>query len=75
MFRPLTWIILKGDILDGFIVSLDLLFRRTDKKKYTKRLIVITDAESPITDASDIDTVMDMMKNMECHLDIMYVMI
>lgn len=60
----------KVDILDGLIVALDLLFRRTDGKKYDKRLLVITDAAERITDASDVDSVVQMMQNMDVKLQI-----
>ncbi|KAI9915674.1 hypothetical protein PsorP6_008540 [Peronosclerospora sorghi] len=53
------------DILDGLIVALDLLFRRTDKKKYVKKLIVITDASAKIADAGDLMAIVEMIKNME----------
>lgn len=63
----------KVDILDGLIVALDLLFRRTDNKKYEKRLLVITDAATKIQDASDIESVVQMIQNMDVKLQIMYV--
>lgn len=63
----------KVDILDGLIVALDLLFRRTDGKKYEKRLLVITDAAEKITDAGDVDSVVQMIQNMGVKLQIMCV--
>ncbi|POM77727.1 Hypothetical protein PHPALM_4842, partial [Phytophthora palmivora] len=60
----------KVDILDGLIVALDLLFRRTDGKKYEKRLMVITDAAAKIGDASDLEAVVTMMQNMEVKLQV-----
>lgn len=64
---------MKVDILDGLIVALDLLFRRTDGKKYEKRLLVITDAAEKIADASDVTSVVHMIQNMDVKLQIMYV--
>lgn len=60
----------KVDILDGLIVALDLLFRRTDGKKYDKRLLVITDAAERITDAGDVDSVVEMMQSMDVKLQV-----
>ncbi|RLN94823.1 hypothetical protein BBJ28_00011155 [Nothophytophthora sp. Chile5] len=58
------------DILDGFIVALDLLFRRTDGKKYEKRLMVITDAAAKIADAGDMEAVVQMLQNMDIKLQV-----
>ncbi|KAF4028831.1 Ku C terminal domain like [Phytophthora infestans] len=60
----------KVDILDGIIVALDLLFRRTDGKKYDKRLLIITDAAAKIADAGDLESVVTMMQNMEVQLQV-----
>ncbi|KAG6970164.1 hypothetical protein JG688_00004992 [Phytophthora aleatoria] len=60
----------KMDILDGMIVALDLLFRRTDGKKYDKRLMIITDAAAKIADAGDLESVVTMMQNMEVKLQV-----
>lgn len=61
------------DLLDGLIVSLDLLYRRTEGKKYEKRLMILTDAASKLNDASDIESVVVMIQKMEVQLQIMYV--
>ncbi|RMX70499.1 hypothetical protein DD238_000422 [Peronospora effusa] len=58
------------DILDGLIVALDLLFRRTDGKKYNKRLMVITDAAAKIADAGDLESIVMMIQNMEVKLQV-----
>ncbi|KAE9031309.1 hypothetical protein PR003_g10337 [Phytophthora rubi] len=60
----------KVDILDGLIVALDLLFRRTDGKKYDKRLLVITDAAAKIADAGDLESIVTMVQNMEVKLQV-----
>uniref|UniRef100_K3X675 VWFA domain-containing protein n=1 Tax=Globisporangium ultimum (strain ATCC 200006 / CBS 805.95 / DAOM BR144) TaxID=431595 RepID=K3X675_GLOUD len=60
----------KVDILDGLIVALDLLFRRTEGKKYEKRLLVITDAADRITDAADVESVVQMIQDMDVKLQI-----
>lgn len=61
------------DILDGLIVALDLLFRRTENKKCERKLLVITDATAKITDPTDIESVVHMITNMEVKLQIMCV--
>ncbi|DBA04493.1 TPA: hypothetical protein N0F65_011041 [Lagenidium giganteum] len=68
--RPTADPAVKVDILDGLIVALDLLFRRTDNKKYEKRLLVITDAASRIHDASDVGSVVEMIQSMDVKLQI-----
>ncbi|CAI5743114.1 unnamed protein product [Hyaloperonospora brassicae] len=60
----------KVDILDGLIVALDLLFRRTDGKKYEKRLMVITDAAAKIADAGDLESIVAMIQSMEVKLQV-----
>ncbi|OQS04042.1 hypothetical protein THRCLA_03685 [Thraustotheca clavata] len=62
----------KADLLDGIIVALDIMIRRTEKKKYEKRLVVITDAATPINNPADMEVVCSMIKNMEVELQIMY---
>ena len=62
-----------GDFIDGLIVSLDLIHKRTDKKKYLKRIMLVTDAGSEITATDDIQTIIDQMKTMDVTLSIMYV--
>ncbi|KUF96044.1 hypothetical protein AM588_10010613 [Phytophthora nicotianae] len=68
--KPSTSKETKVDILDGMIVALDLLFRRTDGKKYDKRLMIITDAAAKIADAGDLESVVTMMQNMEVKLQV-----
>ncbi|KAL3661336.1 hypothetical protein V7S43_013541 [Phytophthora oleae] len=60
----------KVDILNGLIVALDLLFRRTDGKKYEKRLMVITDAAAKIADAGELEAVVTMIQNMDVKLQV-----
>jgi ATP-dependent DNA helicase 2 subunit 2 len=61
------------DILDGLIVALDLLFRRTENKKCERKLMVITDAAAKITDPTDIEAVVQMITSMEVKLQVMCV--
>ncbi|RLN97043.1 hypothetical protein BBJ28_00010821 [Nothophytophthora sp. Chile5] len=69
-FSVITAVVIQVDILDGFIVALDLLFRRTDGKKYEKRLMVITDAAAKIADAGDLEAVVQMLQNMDIKLQV-----
>ncbi|RHZ08766.1 hypothetical protein DYB26_014669, partial [Aphanomyces astaci] len=62
-----------ADVLDGIIVALDLMIRRTDNKKYDKRLVVITDAATRINNPSDMEVVCTMIQNLDVHLQIMCV--
>ncbi|ETV77423.1 hypothetical protein H257_08842 [Aphanomyces astaci] len=59
-----------ADVLDGIIVALDLMIRRTDNKKYDKRLVVITDAATRINNPSDMEVVCTMIQNLDVHLQI-----
>lgn len=61
------------DILDGLIVALDLLYRRTEDKKCERKLLVITDAATKINDSSDMESVVQMITNMEVKLQVMCV--
>ena len=36
----------EADIIDGLVVAVDMLARRTDKKKYNKQLFLITPARA-----------------------------
>jgi len=65
--------ITKTDMLDGIIVALDLIARRTEKKKYDKRLVIITDAATKMTNPSDIFDVVEMIKSMEVKVQTMLV--
>jgi ATP-dependent DNA helicase 2 subunit 2 len=64
---------LAGDFVDGMVVSLDLLHKRTAKKKYSKRIILLTDAASEIEGAEDIQQIIDQIKEMDVILQILYV--
>ncbi|GLE01304.1 hypothetical protein PINS_up010134 [Pythium insidiosum] len=68
--RPTVDASVKVDLLDGLIVALDLLYRRTEGKKYDRRLLLITDAASPIEDAADIESVVQMMQQMDVQLQV-----
>ncbi|KAF0719441.1 Aste57867_1037 [Aphanomyces stellatus] len=59
-----------ADILDGIIVGLDLMIRATDKKKYDRRLVVITDAATRINNPADMEVVCTMIQNLDVQLQI-----
>ena len=44
---------LRGDFCDGIIVATDSLHRRTNKKKFQRRIVLITDAEHKVEVDSD----------------------
>ena len=60
-----------GDLCDGIIVASDALFRKTDKKKYKRRLVVFTDAQHEINvDESQLMMVVEGLKKLECTLTV-----
>jgi len=62
---------LRGDFCDGIIVAADALFRRTQKKKFERRIILITDAEHRVmVDHKQLLVVLDSLRDMECRLEV-----
>lgn len=60
-----------GDLCDGIIVASDALFRKTDKRKYKRRLVVFTDAQHEINvDESQLMMVVEGLKKLECTLTV-----
>jgi ATP-dependent DNA helicase 2 subunit 2 len=60
-----------GDLCDGIIVASDALFRKTDKRKYRRRLVVFTDAQHEINvDESQLMMVVEGLKKLECTLTV-----
>ncbi|ETV89874.1 hypothetical protein H310_15287, partial [Aphanomyces invadans] len=57
-----------ADDLDGNIVALALVLRRTCNKKYDNRLVVITDAATRTNNSSDLKAVCTMIQNLEVNL-------
>lgn len=62
----------EGDLLDALIVALDLLMKRQQvdpKKKYQKRLFLVSDAGMPIN-KDDVAVVVDQFSRMDAKLNI-----
>eukprot|EP00026_Physarum_polycephalum_P002636 Phypoly_transcript_02644.p1 GENE.Phypoly_transcript_02644~~Phypoly_transcript_02644.p1 ORF type:complete len:733 (-),score=115.46 Phypoly_transcript_02644:534-2660(-) len=58
-----------GDLSDALIVAMDMLNKKTMKKRYQRRVFLVTDAKSPVNQ-SDWDKIVDFFKKMEAHLNI-----
>jgi ATP-dependent DNA helicase 2 subunit 2 len=62
---------LKGDFCDGIILAADALYERTYKKKYQRKIVLITDAEHDIVmDVNQILVVVDSLRSMDCRLEV-----
>ena len=60
-----------GDLCDGIIVASDAMFRKTDKRKYKRRLIVFTDAQHEVNvDEDQLMMVVEGLKKLECTLTV-----
>ena len=57
----------QGDLLNALMVALDLLHKRTAKKKYSKRLFLVTDGGSPIAGVEDVDPILDSLEASRHH--------
>lgn len=62
--------LIKVDVLDGIIVALDLLHRRTLAKQFKRKIILFTDAHSEVENASDLEPVIEMIKSLGVSLEI-----
>jgi ATP-dependent DNA helicase 2 subunit 2 len=61
----------RGDFCDGLIVAADAIKRRTEKKKYSRRIILITDAKHRLmVDQEQVSVLLDSMLGMECQLQV-----
>mmetsp|Transcript_46476 Transcript_46476/g.104994 ORF Transcript_46476/g.104994 Transcript_46476/m.104994 type:complete len:749 (+) Transcript_46476:235-2481(+) len=57
-----------ADLIDGLVVSVDLIVRRIGKKKYLKTVYLITAAEDPIENPDDLDATVQHMIDQEVNL-------
>ena len=63
---------LQGDFCDGIILAADALFERTYKKKYQRKIVLLTDAEHKVVmDVPQILTVIDSLRSMDCRLEVL----
>jgi len=63
---------LQGDFCDGIILAADALFERTNKKKYQRKIVLLTDADhNVVMDVPQILTVIDSLRSMECRLEVL----
>ena len=62
---------IRGDVCDGIIVAADALRRRTFGKKYTRRIVIFTDASHALViDQEQILRVVDSLREMQCQLSV-----
>jgi hypothetical protein len=61
----------EGDFLDAIIVGVQLIHARTQKKKYKKRIYLITDAANQVRDYEQCQQIVDRMKELEIELYVM----
>jgi hypothetical protein len=62
---------LKGDVMDGLIVAMDMLQRHCGTKKYKKRIFVITDGEKQAKyDAKEKSSVIQNMNETDTRLNV-----
>lgn len=54
---------------DALIVAMDMLNKKTMKKRYQRRIFLVTDAGSPVNQ-SDWDIIVNYFKKMEAHLNV-----
>lgn len=61
----------KGDIMDGLIVGMDILLRHTGKKKYKRRIFLITDGEKETKyDKAELNTIINNMNETDTRLNV-----
>ena len=60
-----------GDVIDGLLVAMEMLHRRVGKYKFTKKIVLFTDASSSIADDPDgMQTIIDGMRSLDYRLSI-----
>ena len=61
--------LIQGDLCDGLIVAADALYKRTNGKKFKRKIVLFTDAEHRVSvDGSQLQTVLDGLNKMECEV-------
>jgi ATP-dependent DNA helicase 2 subunit 2 len=62
---------LRGDFCDGIIVAADALYEKTWRKKWERKIVLITDAEHDVVmDIPQTLQVIDSLRSMECRLEV-----
>jgi ATP-dependent DNA helicase 2 subunit 2 len=59
-----------GDWIDALIVGIDMLARHCQKRKYNKRIFLITDGQSKTADIEDLKEVANNLKEAEIKLNV-----
>ncbi|GAM18435.1 hypothetical protein SAMD00019534_016100 [Acytostelium subglobosum LB1] len=59
----------RGDLIDALIVAMDMLINKTEKKKYQKRIFLVTNANDPIN-KEDLSTLQEQFKKIDVKLNI-----
>ena len=61
----------QGDWMDGLCLAADAMYARTHKKKFERRIVLLTDAEQPIVmDVRQASAVLTILREEQCPLDI-----
>lgn len=61
----------KGDIMDGLIVAMDMLLQFTGKRKYKRRIFLITDGEKETKfDKTELNTIVSNMNETDTKLNV-----
>jgi ATP-dependent DNA helicase 2 subunit 2 len=64
-FKPLDGLVNEAgtfDMLEAIIVANDLIFERTEKKRYTRRIFLVTNAASTVKRKEDLGRVLESLK-------------
>jgi len=59
-----------GDWIDALIVAIDMLAKHCQKRKYNKRIFLITDGQSKTADTEDLKEVVNNLKEAEIKLNV-----
>ncbi|EGG24234.1 ATP-dependent DNA helicase [Cavenderia fasciculata] len=59
----------RGDVIDSLIVAMDMLIHKTEKKKFQKRIFLVTNASDPIN-KDDLSILQQQFKNTDVKLNV-----
>eukprot|EP01102_Stenamoeba_stenopodia_P012456 TRINITY_DN3947_c0_g2_i1.p1 TRINITY_DN3947_c0_g2~~TRINITY_DN3947_c0_g2_i1.p1 ORF type:complete len:754 (+),score=228.50 TRINITY_DN3947_c0_g2_i1:208-2469(+) len=60
----------RADFMDALILGMDLLQKKTDRKKYRKRIFLVTDAGCRTRNKEDVPAVLEQFNKMEAGLNV-----